>query len=79
MESVLIGILTGIAGSVVSVLLYAAWMRKRINDRGGCPECGTPVPATRVPTSRRQALWGGWTCENCGTEMDSSGNELAEA
>jgi hypothetical protein len=24
----------------------------------------------------RQALWGGWTCSNCGTEMDRSGNQV---
>ncbi|MGH9819754.1 MAG: hypothetical protein ACRD43_06255 [Pyrinomonadaceae bacterium] len=62
---------------VVVVLLLAKQNRDNVNAQGGCPECGTPVPAVRNPTSIRQALWGGWTCQNCGTEMDRHGEQIA--
>ena len=41
-----------------------------------CPRCGEEVPAIRKPTSVRQALWGGWTCNKCGCEMDKRGVEI---
>lgn len=76
------GSLFGMVGALLAMsvaMAYTARVRKEINDRGGCPQCSTPVPAVRRPTSMRQFLWGGWTCENCGTEMDSSGHELTQA
>ena len=42
-----------------------------------CPECDQKAPAFRNPTSIKQALWGGWTCSNCGCEMDKWGKEVA--
>jgi hypothetical protein len=41
-----------------------------------CPQCGEPVPAVRVPKNRRQTLWGGWTCDECGCEIDKWGREV---
>ena len=71
------------AGSVVATIAMAmaiaASMQKQVNAKGGCPECGTAVPMFRNPKSLRQALWGGWTCSLCGTEMDRNGNSLAIA
>ena len=64
--------------AVVAVMIYSGRKLKAINDRGGCPNCSTPVPSVRKPTSFRQFLWGGWTCESCATEMDRNGNELVE-
>ena len=61
------------------ILMIAAGMQRKVNEKCGCPECGTPVPRFRRPTSLRQALWGGWTCSNCSTEMDRFGDEIAEA
>ena len=70
--------MTGTILVVIAILMaHTAKKRKEINDRGGCPNCKTPVPAVRIPTSVRQFLWGGWTCEKCSTEMDRHGNELA--
>lgn len=66
------------AVSVVAVFLYAFWAQHQVNKKGGCPECGTPVPRFRNPTSLRQAFWGGWTCVECGTEMDRHGDEIME-
>lgn len=42
-----------------------------------CPECGEPAPVVRRPSNRRQALWGGCTCEECGTEYDKWGRPVA--
>lgn len=41
-----------------------------------CPRCGEPAPAVRVPKNRRQTLWGGCTCAECGCEYDKWGNEV---
>jgi predicted RNA-binding Zn-ribbon protein involved in translation (DUF1610 family) len=41
-----------------------------------CPTCGTRQPAVRTPISLRQTLLGGWTCANCGTEIDRHGKAL---
>jgi len=43
-----------------------------------CPHCGhEQTRCPRWPTSFRQAMWGGWTCKNCGCEIDKWGNKLA--
>jgi hypothetical protein len=67
------------AATVVIIMMWATSMQKRVNARGGCPNCGMPVPMFRTPTSLHQAFWGGWTCSNCQTEMDREGNELVRA
>ena len=69
MEIIVVSVLIG----VTAVLLLSVKMRNDVNAKGGCPKCGTPVPGVRTPTSLRQALWGGWTCAECGTEMDRKG------
>lgn len=38
-----------------------------------CPECGAAPKHTRLPTSWRQAIWGGYTCGSCGTDFDKWG------
>lgn len=41
-----------------------------------CPQCGLPRPQRRFPKSVHQFLWGGWTCEQCGCEVDSIGRKI---
>jgi hypothetical protein len=41
-----------------------------------CPTCGTKQPALRKPASLRQTFLGGWTCANCGTEIDRNGKAI---
>jgi hypothetical protein len=43
-----------------------------------CPTCTTQQPLWRKPTSFRQLVWGGWTCPNCGTEMDRHGKAIEQ-
>ena len=74
MEVIVVSVVIGVA----AVLLLSVKMQNDVNAKGGCPECGTPVPRVRRPTSWRQALWGGWTCSECETEMDQHGDELPQ-
>ena len=39
-----------------------------------CEVCKKPMPFFRIPENKKQLLWGGWTCENCGSELDRKGN-----
>jgi phosphate/sulfate permease len=64
------GAIGGAIGGVVGVML--------LNNAGGkdCPRCGIALPATRKPQSLKQALWGGWACPKCGTEIDRKGRAV---
>lgn len=74
---VLFGVSVVLAVFIV-LLVYTKRKTEQINASGGCPVCHGDVPAFRRPTSFRQALWGGWTCETCGTDLDRNGMKLAE-
>jgi hypothetical protein len=64
---VLLGILFVAFGTV-------AMNRWGINPKSvNCPAYGSPTPQVRQPKSWRRVLWGGWTCERCGSEMDNWG------
>ena len=52
---------------VVFVLLTG----RRLNPE--CPGCGKQLPTFRKPTSLRQLLFGGWTCQECGAELNARG------
>ena len=69
----------GIFFGVTAVFIYSWWKRARVNARGGCPVCSTEMPMYRRPASRRERLWGGWTCETCGTELDRHGMQVSQA
>lgn len=45
-------------------------------DQVRCARCGEQLPMVRKPQSVRQALWGGYVCPRCGTELDKWGREL---
>jgi hypothetical protein len=44
-------------------------------DQVNCPRCGIKQPRRRTPRSLHEAMWGGWTCPQCGTKMDKWGKE----
>jgi hypothetical protein len=71
-------IIISVVTSLTAMALINWYMVKRVNDAGGCPECHTPAPHYRKAANWRQALWGGWTCENCGSELDRHGRILVE-
>lgn len=41
-----------------------------------CPRCAARMPLIRRPNSPRQMLLGGWTCHQCGCEMDRTGRAI---
>jgi hypothetical protein len=42
-----------------------------------CPTCQAPAPVLRKPANLKQMLWGGWTCAQCGTELDKWGRAVS--
>jgi uncharacterized protein with PIN domain len=40
-----------------------------------CPRCNKLLPKVRKPRSLRESMWGGWTCPNCGVEVDKWGRQ----
>lgn len=59
---------------IVVALVVGTVRRNRLginlSANNACPRCATPVPMIRTPKNLRQALWGGWTCTQCGCELD---------
>jgi hypothetical protein len=41
-----------------------------------CPCCNLALPQVRKPKSFRQAMWGGYTCQNCRAEVDKWGRQI---
>jgi ribosomal protein L37E len=69
--------------TVGAVLVIRDTIRQRgkwgINTKPGvCTECGTPAPLVRKPANWNQALWGGWTCSECGFELDKWGRPIED-
>jgi hypothetical protein len=65
-----------------AAVLYGTLVRNKWGINTGdasCPTCGTPLPKEREPRSARQAMWGGWTCTECGAEVDKWGREIQRA
>jgi hypothetical protein len=56
----------------IAVLVFALLSPRRKGPE--CPDCGETVP--RFRTNQRQRWWGGWTCANCGCEVDRYGKKL---
>lgn len=80
-------ILIGLVVGMVAGPLSARAMRRHWPQTGkwginpqpvACPKCGQTAPRFRRPTSRRQWLWGGWTCSRCGCEMDKYGQQVLD-
>ena len=67
------GAIGGAVGGVIAATMIAGRGQKT------CPRCRTELPRARYPTSLKQGLWGGWTCPNCGAEVDRNGREVLRA
>ena len=70
---VFILVLGAAAGGLVTLVLAL------ILQLPDCPECGQKPSRFRWPSNGRQAVRGGWTCRNCGTEMDRKGRRVVDA
>lgn len=77
---ILAAIASVVAGILSKKLILKVWPKSGkmgINsEKVSCPECGQLMPETRKPANMRQFLWGGWTCERCGTELDKYGAKI---
>jgi hypothetical protein len=62
-----------VAVGTAAMLFVVATMRPWLRN---CPRCKAYIPQVRIPTSFKQMLWGGWTCSNCGLELDRAGKPL---
>ncbi|HTU90546.1 MAG TPA: hypothetical protein VMF69_10765 [Gemmataceae bacterium] len=79
--AIILGVLIFGSLAVGMVLVIRDTIRKRgkwgINlVPGPCLQCGTPAPLIRKPAHWRQAMWGGWTCSECGLELDKWGRPV---
>lgn len=73
-----VAILVGLAIGLVLVI-HGTIVKNRwgINlRRVECPNCGTVMGRVRVPTSGEQAMWGGYTCPTCKSELDKWGRRI---
>ena len=68
-------IVGAVVGGLVAVVLGVIALLQKPKP---CAECGAPAPRVRRPANRRQRLWGGWTCPECGCEMDRRGRPVRE-
>lgn len=64
------GALSGVAAGI-AVVAYAVMQPQR-----ECAGCGELMPKLRKPANTRQMLWGGWTCQKCGCELDRKGQRV---
>ncbi len=64
-------------GVIIGLLILKIWPKSGkfgINTKEVvCPSCSETMPRVRKPANLQQALWGGWTCPNCGAELDKYG------
>ncbi len=66
-----------IVGVRVLKWLFSSKSKWGVNTaRVECFKCGATAPIVRKPANLKQFLWGGWTCTNCGSEMDKWGKEV---
>jgi hypothetical protein len=85
MDSVRLALLAFVA-SMMAIALVTGILVIRGSIRKGrwganlnpvnCPRCNQLMPTLRKPKSVSQAMWGGWTCEQCGCAMDKWGREI---
>jgi hypothetical protein len=78
---VILGVLLG-GGVALLVLLVRGTAQQtkmgiNLTPPSACPKCGEPLPAIRAPKNFRQAMWGGWTCSRCQTELDKWGRVVS--
>ena len=66
-----------VGGYLVIRDTYRQKGRWGVNTKPGkCRQCETPAPLVRIPKNLNQTLWGGWTCAECGYELDKWGEPV---
>lgn len=64
---VISGIVPGMIGGGVVVAIALLGPRRK------CPSCSAAIPRVRVPSSIKEALFGGSVCKACGTRVNRAG------
>ena len=82
-------LLIGIASGLIGVLVFRFVIYKYFWPKQGkwainlkplvCSICRTRGPRVRLPKSKRELMWGGWTCRQCGTELDKFGQPVEKS
>ena len=57
------------AVATAAVLIIFIVFRKPVM----CEKCGVEQPKMRKPENMDQAMWGGYTCTGCGSQLDGRG------
>jgi hypothetical protein len=57
----------GLAGGLAVIIFALARKAPK------CESCGAVQPKFRKPKNMTQAMWGGYTCDGCGKEIDARG------
>ncbi len=66
-----------IAGAIAIYLGTKNKTKWGINTKPvNCPRCGAPSPGIRKPENMQQALWGGYSCTGCSTNIDKWGRKV---
>jgi hypothetical protein len=74
MDTFIAGAVVGVSVGIVLAIVFViyALVLKPLK----CPDCGASLPTFRKPANKRQAIWGGWTCPQCGCEVDRRGRKV---
>ncbi|MCO4747573.1 MAG: hypothetical protein KC912_22420 [Proteobacteria bacterium] len=71
MNAVLFGVGLGV------VIFGGWWVWAMAQPEKNCPDCGQLLPNRGPKRTGRQIFFGGWTCQNCGCELDRHGKKLS--
>jgi predicted RNA-binding Zn-ribbon protein involved in translation (DUF1610 family) len=69
----------GVLALGLALVIHGTLIKNRwgINLKSvSCPRCNAVLPQVRKPRSRQQSMWGGWTCPNCGVQVDKWGRDV---
>jgi len=70
----ILALLAGLLGGLTAIM--AILVLDLLKPRRFCPDCRVPLPKIRRHRNQQQGLWGGWTCPQCGCEVDRKGERI---
>jgi hypothetical protein len=62
-----------VMAGVLPVLAMTGFPKRKTKWHGDhlqCDGCGQAPPLIRMPKTIHEGLWGGWTCQDCGTRNE---------
>ena len=64
------GVMAGLIGGGVVLAIGFLGPRKK------CPNCSVALPRVRIPSSAKEAAFGGRVCKACGTKISRTGERV---